>query len=224
MSEAMNKPIIKQIPIGPLQVLTYLVACPQTKEAVIIDPAGEEEKISALVEQEDVKVKYILNTHGHADHVLANQTLKQMLSVPICMHALDDQFFSQKDVQEESSKEFGLPPSKPVDIKLRDETVLKVGTLKIKVIHTPGHTPGSVCYLVHGNLFTGDTLFVGAVGRTDLTGASLDTLLDSLERKLLPLPSETIVWPGHDYGETPTSTIGREMEENPYITDFILDK
>ena len=220
----MNKPIIKQIPIGPLQVLTYLVACPKTKEAVIIDPAGEEEKISALIEEEDVKVKYILNTHGHADHVLANQRLKQMLSVPTSMHELDDQFFSQKDAREESSKEFGLPPSEPVDIKLKDGDVLEVGTLKINVIHTPGHTPGSVCYLVNGNLFTGDTLFVGAVGRTDLTGASLDILLDSLERKLLPLPPETIVWPGHDYGETPTSTIGREMEENPYITDFILEK
>ena len=220
----MNKPIIKQIPIGPLQVLTYLVACPQTKEAVIIDPAGEEEKISALIEEEDVKVKYILNTHGHADHVLANQRLKQRLSAPTCMHELDDQFFSQKDARQESSKEFGLLPSEPVDIKLKDGNVLEVGTLKIEVIHTPGHTPGSVCYLVNGDLFTGDTLFVGAVGRTDLKGASLETLLDSLEKKLLPLPVETIVWPGHDYGETPTSTIGREMEENPYITDFILDK
>ena len=219
----MNKPIIKQVPIGPLQVLTYLVTCPQTKEAVIIDPAGEEEKIFALIE-EDVKVKYILNTHGHADHVLANQRLKKMLSVPTCMHAADDRFFSQKEAREESSKEFGLPPSEPVDLKLEDGNVLQVGSLKINVIHTPGHTPGSVCYLVNGNLFTGDTLFVGAVGRTDLTGASLDTLLDSLERKLLSLPSETIVWPGHDYGETPTSTVGREMEENPYITDFILDK
>jgi glyoxylase-like metal-dependent hydrolase (beta-lactamase superfamily II) len=220
----MNKPIIRQIPIGPLQVLTYLVACPQTKEAVLIDPAGEEEKISALIEEEDVKVKYILNTHGHADHVLANQRLKQRLSAPTCMHELDDQFFSQKDAREESSKEFGLLPSEPVDIRLKDGNVLEVGTLKIEVIHTPGHTPGSVCYLVNGDLFTGDTLFVGAVGRTDLKGASLDTLLDSLEKKLLPLPVETMVWPGHDYGETPTSTIGREMEENPYITDFILDK
>jgi len=205
-------------------VHTYLVACPQTKEAVIIDPAGEEEKITALIEEEDVKVKYILNTHGHSDHVLANQRLKQMLSVPTCMHELDDQFFSQKDTREESSKEFGLPPTEPVDIKLKDGNVLELGTLRIEVIHTPGHTPGSVCYLVSGNLFTGDTLFVGAVGRTDLKGASLETLLGSLEKKLLPLPSETIVWPGHDYGETPTSTIGREMEENPYITDFILDK
>jgi len=204
--------IIRQIPIGPLQVLTYLVACPCTKEAVIIDPAGEEKKIAGLVEEEGVNVKYILNTHGHSDHVLANQGLKNILSVPTCLHESDDQFFSQP------------PPSGPADIRLKDADVLEVGTLKIEVIHTPGHTPGSVCFLVNGNLFTGDTLFVGAVGRTDLTGASLDTLLGSLEKKLLVLPPETIVWPGHDYGETPTSTIGREMEENPYITDFILDK
>lgn len=90
------------------------------------------------------------------------------------------------------------------------------------LIHTPGHTPGSVCFLANGNLFTGDKLFVSAVGRTDLTGGSLDTLLESLEKRLIILPGETVIWPGHDYGDTPTSTIAREMEENPYITDFLL--
>lgn len=219
----MDKPIIKQIPIGPLQVLTYLVGCSHTREAVIIDPAGEEQRISWLIEEDGLRVKYILNTHGHADHVLANQRLKQMLSAPTCMHELDDHFFSQKVVREEPSKEFGRLPADPADMKLKDGDVLVVGNLRIEVIHTPGHSPGSVCFLVSGNLFTGDTLFVGAVGRTDLAGASLDTLLDSLEKKLLVLPPETVVWPGHDYGETPTSTIGREMGENPYITDFILE-
>jgi glyoxylase-like metal-dependent hydrolase (beta-lactamase superfamily II) len=116
----------------------------------------------------------------------------------------------------------GLPPPDPADIRLKDEDIVEVGTLKVKVIHTPGHTPGSVCYLVDGNLFCGDTLFVGAVGRTDLIGGSLETLLESLEKRLIVLPKETTVWPGHDYGDTPTSTMGREMEENPYITDFIL--
>jgi glyoxylase-like metal-dependent hydrolase (beta-lactamase superfamily II) len=219
----MQDTIIKQIPIGPLQVLTYLVACPHTKEAAIIDPAGEEGRISAMVEEEDLKVKYILNTHGHADHVLANQRLKRIFSVPTCMHELDVQFFSQREIREKSSKELGLPPSDPADTALRDGDVMDVGRLKIEVIHTPGHTPGSVCFLVNGNLFTGDTLFVGAVGRTDLVGASLDSLLDSLEKRLIVLPKDTVIWPGHDYGETPTSTIGREMEDNPYITDFILD-
>ena len=210
------------MPLGPFQVMTYLVACPHTREAVIIDPAGEEDKILAFIQTQGVTVKYILNTHGHSDHVLGNPKLKEVLNVPVCMHEADDRFFSDQEVREKSSKELGLPPPDPVDIRLKDEDILEVGTLNIKVIHTPGHTPGSVCYLVNGNLFCGDTLFVGAVGRTDLIGGSLETLLESLAKRVIVLSKETIVWPGHDYGDTPTSTIGREMEENPYITDFIL--
>jgi glyoxylase-like metal-dependent hydrolase (beta-lactamase superfamily II) len=202
--------------------MTYLVVCPHTRETVIIDPAGEEYKLLALIKTEGFKVKYILNTHGHSDHVLGNPKLKEVLNVPVCMHEADDRFFSDQEVREKSSKELGLPPPDPADIRLKDEDIVEVGTLKVKVIHTPGHTPGSVCYLVDGNLFCGDTLFVGAVGRTDLIGGSLETLLESLEKRLIVLPKETIVWPGHDYGDTPTSTMGREMEENPYITDFIL--
>jgi glyoxylase-like metal-dependent hydrolase (beta-lactamase superfamily II) len=217
-----EKIVIRQIAVGPLQVLTYIVACPRTKEAVVIDPAGEEERIWVLAEEEGMRVKYILNTHGHSDHVLANERLKALLSVPTCMHEDDDRFFARQDIREASIKEFGLAPAEAVDIRLKHGDILEVGDLKIEVIHTPGHTPGSVCFLVQGNLFTGDTLFVGAVGRTDLAGASLDTLLKSLEERLMPLPKKTVIWPGHDYGETPTSTIGREIEENPYITDFIL--
>jgi len=202
--------------------MTYLVVCPHTRETVIIDPAGEEDKLLALIKTEGFKVKYILNTHGHSDHVLGNPKLKEVLNVPVCMHEADDRFFSDQAVREKSSKELGLPPPDPADIRLKDEDIVEVGKLKIKVIHTPGHTPGSVCYLVDGNLFCGDTLFVGAVGRTDLIGGSLETLLESLGKRLIALPKETIVWPGHDYGDTPTSTMGREMEENPYITDFIL--
>jgi len=200
--------------------MTYLVVCPHTRETVIIDPAGEEYKLLALIKTEGFKVKYILNTHGHSDHVLGNPKLKEVLNVPVCMHEADDRFFSDQEVREKSSKELGLPPPDPADIRLKDEDIVEVGTLKVKVIHTPGHTPGSVCYLVDGNLFCGDTLFVGAVGRTDLIGGSLETLLESLEKRLIVLPKETIVWPGHDYGDTPTSTMGRKMEENPYITDF----
>jgi len=202
--------------------MTYLVVCSHTRETVIIDPAGEEDKLLALIKTEGFKVKYILNTHGHSDHVLGNPKLKEVLNVPVCMHEADDRFFSDQAVREKSSKELGLPPPDPADIRLKDEDIVEVGKLKIKVIHTPGHTPGSVCYLVDGNLFCGDTLFVGAVGRTDLIGGSLETLLESLGKRLIALPKETIVWPGHDYGDTPTSTMGREMEENPYITDFIL--
>ncbi|MCU0615045.1 MAG: MBL fold metallo-hydrolase, partial [Desulfobacterales bacterium] len=168
------------------------------------------------------KLKYILNTHGHADHVVANQKLKQIFSVPVCMHKADDAFFSDSNVRKITTKELGLPPPEPADILFKDEDIFKVGNLSIKVLHTPGHTPGSSCFLVGGNLFTGDTLFVGAVGRTDLTGGSLNTLLESLGKKIIPLPPETKIWPGHNYGDTPTSTIARETEENPYITYFLL--
>ena len=216
-----EKLIVKQIPLGPYQVFTYLVACPRTREGVVIDPAGEEEKLLDLIEREGFLIKYILNTHGHADHVLGNRKLKIALNVPVCMHEAEDAFFADEAVRKTSEEELGLPPPDPADIRLKDGDVIEVGTFRINVIHTPGHTPGCVCYLAEGNLFTGDTLFVGAAGRTDLIGGSLDTLIESIEKKLIVLPKETIVWPGHDYGDSLTSTIGREMEENPYITDFI---
>ncbi len=214
--------LIKRMVLGPYEVNTYLVACPETKKAVVIDPAGEPEMILAAIKEEGVEVQYILNTHGHADHVLANVQLQAALNVPVCIHEIDDLFFTDKEVREQSRKELGLPPPGPADLRLNDGEVLKVGNLEIKVLHTPGHTPGSVCFLAAGNLFTGDTLFVGDVGRTDLTGGSLDTLIASLRDKIIVLPPETVIWPGHDYGETPTSTVAQEMIENPYITDFIL--
>jgi len=218
----LDRIIIKQIPIGPFQVLTYLVACPQTRHSVIIDPAGDEDRLFALIQTENFQVKYILNTHGHADHVLGNHNLKRLLKIPVCMHEADDTFFTDPGVREKSAQELGMTPADPADIQLKDNDILEVGTLRIEVIHTPGHTPGSVCYRVGENLFSGDTLFVGAAGRTDLVGGSLDSLIESIEKRLIVLPKQTIVWPGHDYGDSPTSTIGREMEENPYITDFIL--
>lgn len=216
-----NKICIKKLLVGTYQVNSYLVICLVTKKAVIIDPGGDVEKIKVAVAAEQAIPQFILNTHGHADHVLANGDLKTFFNIPVCMHKEDDLFFAKKEIREISEKEFGLPAPDRVDIQLNDGQILKVGELRIRVLHTPGHTPGSVCFLVEGNLFTGDTLFVGDVGRTDLTGGSLNILLESLG-KLIKLPPETIVWPGHDYGETPTSTIAWEMVENPYITDFLL--
>jgi hydroxyacylglutathione hydrolase len=216
---------IHQLPLGPFQVFTYIVSCPRTGESVVIDPAGEADRIADLINEKKLRVVYILNTHGHGDHVLANQTLKRMLSgskpIPVCMHEADDRFFSDPEIRAKSEKELGLSPAGPVDISLKHGDVLIAGTLNVIVLHTPGHTPGSACFLIDGNLFTGDTLFVGAVGRTDLVGGSLDNMLESLKNNIIVLPGETVVWPGHDYGDTPTSTIAREMVENPYITDFL---
>ena len=219
----MEEVIIKQFPTGDFEVFTYVLACPETREAAVIDPAGDPEKILSVLSGEELQARYILNTHGHPDHILANQRLKEALSIPVCMHRMDADFFTDPGTQELICKELGLSCEPAVDVKLEDGQSLELGKLRIRVIHTPGHTPGSACFLVQGNLFTGDTLFVGAAGRTDIPGASLEALLASIRDKLLVLPRETVVWPGHDYGDTPTSTIGREMEENIYITDFLLE-
>ncbi len=207
---------------GPYEVNTYIVSCPETGEGCIIDPGGDAEKIIQLVRKHSLTIRYILNTHGHGDHVQANRELKAAFNVPVCMHTDDVNFFARPDIQKISRRELGLVSPGEADVRLNDNDLLKVGNCEIRVLHTPGHSPGSACFLVHGNLFTGDTLFVGDVGRSDLAGGSFDTLLQSIKDKILVLPASTTVWPGHNYGETPSSTLAREMRENPYITDFIL--
>jgi glyoxylase-like metal-dependent hydrolase (beta-lactamase superfamily II) len=203
-----NPVSIEQRVVGPLQVLTYLVRCTSTGEAVIIDPGGEEERLAEWASS--ATVRWILNTHGHGDHVAGNERLSQLLRVPCALHGAD-------------IDAFGLASRMTCQLRrLADGDWVHVGKLQIKVLHTPGHTPGGVCFHLPGHLFTGDTLFVGAVGRTDLVGASLKQLLSSIEGQILPLPDATVVWPGHDYGDQPRSTLGRERRENPYITDLIL--
>jgi glyoxylase-like metal-dependent hydrolase (beta-lactamase superfamily II) len=213
---------ILRLVTGGYRVNTYLVSCRATGEGVVIDPGGEPDRILAAIQSAGLTIKYILNTHGHADHRLANILLQQALHVPVCMHEADDAFFARPEIHEISAKELGLSVQGGADIRLTDGDLLPVGRLEILVIHTPGHSPGSVCFLAAGNLFTGDTLFVGDVGRSDLTGGSFATLLKSIKDRIIVLPPQTIIHPGHDYGETPTSTLAWELRENPYITDFIL--
>jgi glyoxylase-like metal-dependent hydrolase (beta-lactamase superfamily II) len=205
--------------VGPLKVLAYLVGCPATREALLIDPAGPAPELAARLAQEGWQLKWIVNTHGHADHTAGNDLWAARSGAPIVMHRLDWEFFSTPQMQAEARAE-GFPPLTRVDLPVVDGHQLSLGRFQATVIHTPGHTPGSICLYFPGHLFTGDTLFVGAAGRTDLPGASLDQLIKSLEEKIMPLPDDTIVWPGHDYGDTPTSTLGQEKADNPFLTDF----
>ncbi|SHF21673.1 Glyoxylase, beta-lactamase superfamily II [Desulfacinum infernum DSM 9756] len=212
---------IIQKPVGLMEVFCYLVMDEETGEAILIDPAGNEDELAALVQANKAVCRYIVNTHGHADHTCGNARMKELLGAPIVLHALDDDFFQRLENQQ-FARAMGFPVSPPADIRVRDGDELTFGKLTLRFLHTPGHTPGACCLLIDGNLFTGDTLFVGAVGRTDLPGASFDQLLQSL-RKIIQLPPETVIWPGHDYGDRPTSTVADEMRTNPYITDFLLE-
>lgn len=201
---------IGQRAVGPLQVFTYLVQCEVTGEAVIIDPGGAEEQLARWAADEGADVKLVLNTHGHSDHVAGNSKLCGLLDVECALLGDEADFFRL-----DRSLDGGIR-------RLADGERVTVGEASLEVRHTPGHTPGGVCYVAPGHVFTGDTLFVGAVGRTDLQGSSMRALLASIKGQILSLPGDTVVWPGHDYGDTPTSTVARERRENPFITDLIF--
>ena len=215
------EPDIVAIKSSTFNVMTYLVICPDTWDAAVIDPGEEPDSLLNLLVEKGVRLVYVLNTHGHADHVQGNAFFKKHFKIPVLLHEADNRFFTTPKQKDEAGK-MGLVPLEFADILLKDGDILHVGHLEIRIIHTPGHTPGSVCFFTGKHLFTGDTLFVGDAGRTDGDGGSLEKLLNSIEFKLMTLPHETIIWPGHDYGPVKTSTIGNEIKTNPYINDFIL--
>jgi hydroxyacylglutathione hydrolase len=207
---------IKQMTVGMMGVCCYIAICDETGEAVIIDPGGDEQEILTFCQQENLKVKYIINTHGHPDHVCGNKYLKDKTGAEIVMHSNDAEFFGKDQVAQFFSQ-LGLPASPPADKCVEDGDTITFGRETLTVIHTPGHTPGGICLYAKPNLFSGDTLFAGGVGRTDFPGGSTQELLDSIKNRLLSLPPDTIVWPGHGYGGE-KSTIADEKRSNPFLT------
>lgn len=208
--------IVRQIVVGSMSVCCYVIGCSETKIGAVIDPGGSIDKIKAAVAAEQLDIKYIINTHGHPDHVCANGPLKEAWGAEIVMHKDDGDFFSRPETKEYFSI-LGLPESPPPDKLVRDGDIISLGTENLLVIHTPGHTPGSICLYNKPDLFTGDTLFVGGVGRTDFPGGSMEELNRSIQERLLVMPEDSIVWPGHGYGGD-SSTIGVEKRSNPYCT------
>lgn len=204
--------IIKRFIAGRLENNIYLVADEKSGEAVLIDATQDLPEIQKAVKDLGVKVKYILLTHGHFDHIFGLNSLKKSLNAPavICK---DDLVIS--DNINEFTRLFGLPDSVPpkYDMYIKDGDEILLGSYKIKVIHTPGHTEGGVCYLVDGKLFSGDTLFRGSVGRTDLFGGNFGKLSDSIKNKLFKLDDKIEVFPGH--GDM--TTIGFEKKYNEII-------
>jgi glyoxylase-like metal-dependent hydrolase (beta-lactamase superfamily II) len=193
--------IIRQLAIGYMDNLSYLIGCENTRQALVIDPGPDADRFVAEAEKENLEIVTIVNTHGHGDHTAGNAALKERTGAPIIIHELDGDRYPKADVF------------------LSDEKTLQLGDISFDVIHTPGHTRGGICLHARGNLFTGDTLFVGDSGRTDLAGGDRPTLAKSI-RRLMELPDETVVWPGHDYGPTPSSTLGWEKRNNVNAIEY----
>lgn len=206
---------VKQIEVGQMAVFAYIVGCKITKEALVIDPAAEGDRLLEEAVSKGYKIKYIVNTHSHIDHVMGNRRMKGLTGAEIIIHEKESGSLINQSPQMMSM--FNAEPSPPADITVREGDYITIGETSLKVIHTPGHSPGSISLYNNGIVFTGDTLFVGGVGRTDIGGGSLEVLTSSIRNKLFTLPDETIVAPGHNYGDSAKSTIGREKVNNPYV-------
>jgi hydroxyacylglutathione hydrolase len=206
---------VKQIEVGGFAVFAYLVACKKTNEALVIDPAADGERILEEAKSKGYIVKYIVNTHSHVDHIMGNKRMKDLTDAKIIIH--EAEALSLTNQSRSLMASFGAEPSPPPDITVREGDDIALGETSLKVLHTPGHSPGSISLYHNGIVFTGDTLFVGGVGRTDLAGGSWETLVKSVHEKLFTLPDDTVVASGHNYGDTPKSTIGREKAYNPYV-------
>jgi len=212
------KPDIYQTVVakGLVDTNCYLAACPETREAAVIDPGAfspkEVQTILDLLKQHGLSVKYIVNTHGHIDHIAGNQALLKETGAKLCIHTYDSKMLTSSLLN--GSEMFGMSlVSPPPDRLLTDGDVIMLGKLEIKILHTPGHTPGGICLLFEGTVLSGDTLFAGSVGRTDLPGGSETDIIRSIREKLLVLPDATSVRPGHG----PRTTIGAEREDNPFL-------
>ena len=210
--------IVKPFIVGHMSVFCYVLVCNDTNKGVIIDPGGNTEEILHYIKKISLDIRYIFNTHNHPDHTLGNRAMQEATGAKIVMHENDAHFMDAPDRAEFFARlDFPVSDTPDPDITVSDGEVFSFGDKKITIIHTPGHSPGGVCLLCKDNLFTGDSLFVGGAGRLDLPGADFNVLIASLEAKILTLSPEIMIWPGHDYGDTPVTTLLREKKENPYL-------
>jgi hydroxyacylglutathione hydrolase len=210
--------IVESQAVGPFFKNGFVVGCERTRDAVIIDPGDEVASLLAFAAQEKLAIRHILLTHAHVDHVTGVAAAKRALGVPVYLHQ-DDQFWYERAV--ESGALFGLSvePQPPIDVYYTPGQVIAFGDYAVRPHHTPGHCPGGVCLEIgkHGapgpELFVGDTLFAGGIGRTDLPGGDYATLIASIKNVLFAFGDDAVVHPGHG----PDTTIGRERRDNPFL-------
>jgi hydroxyacylglutathione hydrolase len=211
-----GKMILKQVEVGPMMNFVYLIGCAETGEAAVVDPAWDVPAILKLANDSNMEIKHILVTHGHPDHVNGLESLLQTTDAKVYIHR--DEIEYMKEVAREfgMSTEFLAHRSGNIK-KVSDGDKILVGKLSIECLHTPGHSPGSQCFLVEDCLLSGDTLFVDACGRVDMPGGEPEKMFWSLNHKLRGLNDSTVLYPGHDYGGSPTSTIGEQKNTNAYM-------
>ena len=211
--------IIKMLVVGPFASNCYIVGSSSTREGMIIDPGAEAETILRTVQQTGLSISLIVVTHAHVDHIDALPAVKEKTNAQVAIHEAETGLFSTAPVRMLTS--LGLTPFKQPprpDRLLKDGDRIDVADLHFEVLHTPGHSPGGICLLGHGVVFSGDTLFNYGIGRTDFPGGSHERLMKSIREKLMVLPDETIVYPGHG----PPTTIGDERRGNPFLQDYPL--
>jgi hydroxyacylglutathione hydrolase len=207
-----NNLYFKQIEMGPMQNFVYLIGSMETRKVAVVDAAWEIDEILRVAAQDDMEITHALVTHTHPDHVggrfagVEIEGVVELLSkckAKVVVHKAEAEFLK------------ALSPSDVIKTVSGDK--IDIGGLEIQLLHTPGHTPGSQCFLVDNRIVSGDTLFIGSCGRVDLPGSNPEQMYYSLTQKLMALPDDTILFPGHNYSDAPTSTIGRQKQSNPYF-------
>lgn len=204
--------IFETVIVGQLAVNCYILGCEKTGKGIVIDPGADADRIIPVLSKHGLKIVHVVNTHGHFDHVGGNRKILRVTGADLLLHEADVPLLSRAVA---TAAAFGLSAenSPHPDGHLLDGMTIPFGDYELKVLHTPGHTPGGCCLYREGMVITGDTLFADSVGRTDFPGGSLEALMKSIHDKLLTLPDDTVVYPGHG----PTSTIGWERIRNPYL-------
>jgi glyoxylase-like metal-dependent hydrolase (beta-lactamase superfamily II) len=188
--------MLRKMAVGPYQANCYIMGCDKTSEGLVIDPGDQALRIVEEISRNRLKIRQILITHGHIDHIVAAKELRDITKAPVLIHSLD-------------APALNFPP----DGYLQDGQKIEVGHYSISAIHTPGHSPGGMCFYAPGAVFTGDTLFAGSIGRTDFTGGNHQQLIEGVVKKIFPLGDHIRVYPGHG----PATTIGRERLTNPFF-------
>ena len=208
--------VVEQYEVGNFGIFCYLIGDEESQEGLFIDPADDAKRLLAEASSHGLnKIKYIVNTHSHVDHIMGNAEMAKKTGAKIIIHEEDATALVR--TPPDLLEMFSATASPPADIVVKEGDVIQVGNVELTVIHTPGHSPGGMSLYLDGMVFTGDTLFVGSVGRTDFPGSSWDELEASIRKKLYVLPGKTVVFPGHNYGSTPSSTIQYERRHNPFV-------